>query len=176
MPDSVPAHRVRFVLTNFERLDDLDDTFTVDQVFCALGTTIRIAGSPAAFRHVDFDYPLAIAQRALDAGATHFLLVSALGANADSRIFYNRVKGELEDAIRRLPFRSITIARPSFLLGEREERRPGESLGKLLGHFAPRRFRSVHARQVARALVLAAQADSPGIHLIENAAIVETPA
>ncbi|MGH7502690.1 MAG: NAD(P)H-binding protein [Longimicrobiales bacterium] len=167
--------RVRFVLTDFEHLDRDPDTFTVDQVFCTIGTTLRTAGSQSAFRRVDFEYPLAIAQLALDRGASHFLLVSAIGARADSRIFYNRVKGELEDALRRLPFRALTIARPSFLLGNRSAPRPGEALGRLLGRLAPKRFRSVHARHVAAALVLAAREDRPGVHVLENAALLDTP-
>jgi uncharacterized protein YbjT (DUF2867 family) len=175
-PDFDLGDRVSYIAGDFERLESHADDFLVDQVFCALGTTIRIAGSQAAFRRVDFDYPLAIAQLAVDRGATHFLLISAIGARADSRIFYNRVKGELEDALRRLPFRSITIARPSFLIGEREQRRPGETIGRLLGLLAPRRFRSVHVRNVAAALILAARQDKPGLHVLENADLVATPA
>jgi uncharacterized protein YbjT (DUF2867 family) len=175
-PDLDLSDRVSYITGDFERLESHADDFRVDQVFCALGTTIRIAGSQAAFRRVDFDYPLAIAQLAVDRGATHFLLISAIGARADSRVFYNRVKGELEDALRRLPFRSLTIARPSFLIGDREQARPGETIGRLLGLLAPRRFRSVHVRNVASALILAARQDKPGVHVLENAHLVATPA
>lgn len=174
-PDPLPSLRkARFVSIDYDRVDDFADLFRVDQVFCALGTTIRTAGSQAAFRRVDFEYPLTIAQLALDRGASHFLLITALGARADSRIFYNRVKGELEDALRRLPFRSITIARPSFLLGERSQSRPGETIGRILGRLAPPSLRSVHARNVASALVLAARHDKPGLHILENADLVRT--
>jgi uncharacterized protein YbjT (DUF2867 family) len=89
----------------------------VDHVFCALGTTMRQAGSEAAFRLVDFDYPVALARATLSRGARHFLLVTAVGASTSSRFFYNRVKGEVEAAIIALGFRSLTIARPSLLLG-----------------------------------------------------------
>ena len=175
-PDFTLGDRVSYIAGDFERLESHADDFRVDQVFCALGTTIRTAGSQAAFRRVDFDYPLAIAQLAVDRGAAHFLLISAIGARADSRVFYNRVKGELEDALRRLPFRSLTIARPSFLIGDREQARPGETIGRLLGLLAPRRFRSVHVRNVASALILAARQDKPGVHVLENAHLVATPA
>jgi uncharacterized protein YbjT (DUF2867 family) len=104
----------------------------------------------------------------LPQGARHFLLVSALGANARSRIFYNRVKGDVEDAIRALPYRSITIVRPSLLLGERGEFRLGESIGKLFATITPRRYRPVHARQVAAVLLRAAVEDRAGVRVIES--------
>jgi uncharacterized protein YbjT (DUF2867 family) len=170
------ADRVRFSVTDFDRLDQHPDVFHVDHVFCALGTTIRAAGSQAAFRRVDFEYPLTIARLAVDRGATHFLLVSAIGARADSRIFYNRVKGELEDELRRLPFRAVTIARPSFLIGDRDDPRPGETIGRWLGRVAPKPLRSVHARNVASALLLSSRTDAPGLHILDNARLVDTPA
>jgi uncharacterized protein YbjT (DUF2867 family) len=94
--------------------------------------------------------------------------VTAIGADAESRVFYNRVKGELEDAIRALPYRSLTIARPSLLLGDRRERRLGEEIGKRVGWLLPGRYRPVHARHVAAALVHAAQKDAPGVRIIES--------
>ena len=137
-----------------------------DHIFCALGTTMRQAGSEAAFREVDFDYPLALARAALARGAGHFLLVRAVGASPPSRIFYNRVKGEVEAAIAALGFRSLTIARPSLLLGDRGEFRPKEQLGRLLGLFAPPRWKPVAAERVARALVNAAWLDLPGVRIL----------
>ena len=94
--------------------------------------------------------------------------MSAVGASATSRVFYNRVKGELEDALRTLPYNSITIARPSLLIGDREEHRLGEELGKRLGWLAPGRYRPVAASAVALALVLAAREDRPGMQIIES--------
>jgi uncharacterized protein YbjT (DUF2867 family) len=150
--------------------------FHVDAAFCALGTTIRKAGSQEAFRRVDYDHPLAVARAARAGGASHFLLVSALGASARSRVFYNRVKGELEDALRGLGYPSLTIARPSILLGERAERRPGEELAKKIGWLAPSRWRPVHATQVAGALVDAARRAKPGIEILENPVLRSFPA
>lgn len=168
MPPELERPRVRPCVADFERLDGLGDLYAVDQVFCALGTTIRAAGSEAAFRHVDFDYPAAIARAARGRGARHLLLVSAIGADAGSRIFYNRVKGELEEDILGMGFRSVTIARPSLLLGSRKERRAGEEMGKLFGWVFPPRWRPVHSRQVAAGLALSARADEPGVHILEN--------
>jgi uncharacterized protein YbjT (DUF2867 family) len=155
-------------VVDFERLDDAKERFRVSHIVCALGTTIRKAGSQASFRRVDHDYPLMAARLGVQEGARHFLLVSALGANPRSRLFYNRVKGEVEQAIRALPYRSVTIARPSILLGDREESRIGETIGKALSMFAPRRIKAVPARDVAAALLRAALEDAPGVRVIES--------
>jgi uncharacterized protein YbjT (DUF2867 family) len=153
---------------DFDKLDPSSGVFAVDRVFCALGTTIRKAGSQEAFRRVDFGYPLAIARAAGARGACHLLLVSALGADAHSRVFYNRVKGELEEAILALGYPSVTIARPSLLLGDRSERRVGEEFAKKIGWLSPARWAPVKASQVALALVRAAHAGKPGVEVLEN--------
>jgi uncharacterized protein YbjT (DUF2867 family) len=164
--------KVRECRADFDRLDAHPEWFRgADAAFCALGTTIKVAGSQEAFRRVDFEYPLAFAKAALAGGAKHFLLVSALGASARSTVFYNRVKGELEDALRDMYFPSLTIARPSLLLGNREERRPGEELGKKIGWLFPARWRPVEASSVAAALVQAAQRRAPGVEVLENPAL-----
>ena len=145
----------------------------VDAILCALGTTIKQAGSQEQFRRVDHDYPLTLARLGLEQGARHYLLVSALGADASSRVFYNRVKGELENALRALPYRSLTIVRPSLLLGERSEFRIGEEIAKRVGWLAPPRFKPVHASAVAAVLVRALVADVPGQRTIESKEIHE---
>lgn len=165
------AAAVESHVIDFEKLDENAHLLAVDQVICALGTTIRNAGSQSAFRHVDFDYPLAIARLALSQGARHFLLVSALGANAKSRIFYNRVKGELETEILKLPFESHTIVRPSLLRGERTEFRFAEQLAMRFDFLLPSTYKPVPAAAVARVLVDAASAALPGAHIIESAQI-----
>lgn len=156
---------------DFDRLDSYADLLRVDQIICALGTTIKQAGSEERFRQVDFGYPLALARLGAEQGAQHFLLVSAIGANARSRIFYNRVKGELEQEICALPYRSITVVRPSLLLGDRGEFRMGEEIGKRLGFLLPGKYKPVEARTVAAALVAAAKADRPGCRVMESAQI-----
>jgi uncharacterized protein YbjT (DUF2867 family) len=169
LPQELAVPRVETHVIEFEHLDTAAEQFRVSHIVCALGTTIRKAGSQERFRRVDHDYPLAAAQIGLRQGARHFLLVSALGANARSRIFYNRVKGDVENAIRALPYRSVTIARPSLLLGERNEARLGESIAKLFAWIVPRRYKPVHARDVARVLVESAIEDAPGVRVIESA-------
>lgn len=155
-------------VADFEALERLDDTGPVTHALCALGTTIRQAGSQERFRRVDHDYAIATARLGLRLGAHHFLLVSALGASAGSRVFYNRVKGETEEGIRALGYRSLTIVRPSLLLGDRTERRFGEEVAKRFGFLMPGRLRPVEADDVADALVAAAAEDRPGERVIES--------
>lgn len=171
------APRMEAHIVDFARLADRPDLFAVDQVICALGTTIRdVGGSRQRFRDVDFGIPLTAARLAVRQGVRHFLLVSALGANAESRIFYNRVKGELEDALRPLGFRALTILRPSLLLGDRAQPRFGEEVAKRMGWIMPGRYRPVSARDVAAALVRCARRDEPGMHILESDEIREMAA
>lgn len=167
--------KVREIVADFEGLGAQRDGFRVDQVFCALGSTIRNAGSQDAFRHVDFDYPFEIARLAHREGARHFLLVSAVGASARSRLFYNRVKGELEEAIGAVGFASVTIARPSLLLGDRDEPRLGEQVMKRVAFLLPSPWKPVQARQVASALVAAARRERPGLEILDNVALRREP-
>lgn len=156
-------------VVDFDQIARQGNALAVDQIICALGTTIRKAGSQQEFRKVDFVYPLAIARIALSQGARHFLLVSAVGANAGSRWFYNRVKGELEAAILALSFRSHTIVRPSLLLGTRAEFRLGEKITERLAFLIPEKYKPVSAAAVAEALVASAREDRAGKRIIESA-------
>lgn len=168
LPPALAAPTVVPIQVDYRMLEPPPPWADAPFAFCALGTTMREAGSETAFREVDFDYPLALARAARARGARHFLLVSALGASAGSRVFYNRVKGEVEDAIGSLGFRSVTIARPSLLLGRRRKARLGEQVGKLIGVLAPPRWRPVPAERVAAALIEAARRDEPGVRILEN--------
>jgi uncharacterized protein YbjT (DUF2867 family) len=156
------------ISVDYERLDPPPPWAQAEHVFCALGTTMRQAGSREAFRRVDLEYPVALARATLARGARHFVLVTAVGASPNSRFFYNRVKGEVEAAITQLGFTSVTIARPSLLVGPRPQPRLGERVGKILGLLSPPRWRPVHAAQVARALIEAAKRDLPGVRILEN--------
>lgn len=135
----------------------------VQEVYVALGTTIKVAGSQAAFRAVDFDAVVAVAKAAKAAGATRLGVVSAMGADARSRVFYNRVKGEMEQALSRLGFETLVFARPSLLVGDREAlgqpARAGEAIGltvsRWLAPLIPANLRPIAAAAVARALVRA---------------------
>ena len=165
-------------IIDFDHLNEYDELFTVDAIICALGTTIRQAGSRTRFRTIDLEYPLAFARLGRRRGCRHFLVVSSLGANPRSRIFYNRVKGELERGLRELDYPCLTIVRPSLLLGPRAEQRLGEEVAKRvskwLGPLVPRPFKPVEAHAVAIALVRAARNPCSGVRIIESSELAQT--
>lgn len=146
----------------------------LDSAFIALGTTIKVAGSQQAFRAVDHDAVLAVARAARAAGARRLGLVSAMGADPHSRVFYSRVKGEAEDAVAALGFETLVLARPSLLVGDRaamqQPQRRGETIGALLSAalrpLIPANYRAIQARDVARALVAAVARGAPGRQLL----------
>jgi uncharacterized protein YbjT (DUF2867 family) len=140
----------------------------IDTAFSCLGTTIAQAGSREAFRAVDFDLVLALGKRALELGARHFLVISALGADAHSRVFYNSVKGELEQALQEQGWPQLTIARPSLLVGQREDFRLGERLAAPLMRWIPGKYRSIEASVLARALWRLALEEGEGVRIVES--------
>jgi uncharacterized protein YbjT (DUF2867 family) len=155
------------------------ELFAAHTVFCCLGTTIRAAGSQEAFRRVDLDAVAEAAALASSGGARQLLLVTAAGASPTSRIFYNRVKGEAEEAVRRSGVPAVTVLRPSLILGPRATRRPAEALAqRLMAATAPlmvgplRRLRAVPARAVALALLRAAAEGQQGYRVLENEEIL----
>ena len=160
--------KVRQVIVDFDQLGSVSAKLRADHVFCALGTTIRKAGSQAKFREVDFEYPLRLAQLARKGGATHFSIVSALGASRSSPFFYSRVKGEVEEALRRMDWPSLAIFRPSVIAGKRAESRPLERVGEKLLGFAPATWRPVAATDIAAAMVAVALESPPGLTLLES--------
>ncbi|HEU0200577.1 MAG TPA: NAD(P)H-binding protein [Burkholderiaceae bacterium] len=173
VPD-LPAHaKRRDHVVDFERLPALP---AVDDVFVALGTTIKVAGSERAFRAVDFDAVVNTARAARTAGAKRLLVVSALGADATSRVFYNRVKGEMQDEIVTLGYESVVIAQPSLLLGDRaalgQPVRAGEALAAGLLNpvlrWLPRSVRPIRADAVAQALLQAALHSRPGVTVLRS--------
>jgi uncharacterized protein YbjT (DUF2867 family) len=164
-------------VVDFATLDRVDP---VDDVFCAIGTTMKKAGSREAFRAVDHDLPLKVAKLAVAAGAQRMVLVSSVGASAKAGSFYLRTKGELEDALAALGLRALHVLRPSLLLGDRAESRPGESVGiavaratgfLLMGGL--RKYRAIDADVVARAMVAAAAGADDGVKVYEHDAIVK---
>jgi len=171
-----PHPKLENPLIDFEHLPADAPWWSVDGVICTLGTTIRKAGSQAAFRRVDYDYPLAVARLGLRHGARAFVLNSAMGADARSRFFYNRVKGEVEDAIREVGYSSVTILRPGLIEGEREEFRPAEfaamRLLRMVEPVLPRRYRVVPHERLAKTLLEAAISAAPGVHTIESDRII----
>lgn len=171
-PSAAGVSKVHEFLVDFEALERCAEAFAAEVAICALGTTIRKAGSREAFRRVDFEYSLTGARLAKAGGARHFVLISAAGADPRSRIFYSRAKGELEEALKGLGFESLTILRPSFLTGDRAEFRLGESLAlaliRPLSFLIPGRYRPVPAKAVAEYAVAAAREGRPGVKVVES--------
>jgi uncharacterized protein YbjT (DUF2867 family) len=167
----IPLPKLTEAIVDFTHLADFAAP-PVDDFFCCLGTTRKQAGSREAFREVDLVYPLLIARMALAAGATRCFFVSAMGADAGSRVFYNRIKGELENELSRLPFATVVAVRPSLLAGDRAEMRTGErvalAVARPLSVLIPAKYRPVAAAVVAQALVAAARTDAVGRFTVES--------
>ncbi|WP_400192140.1 NAD-dependent epimerase/dehydratase family protein [Hymenobacter sp. B81] len=157
-------------VVDFERLEDLRLSLIADDVYCCLGTTMQQAGSREAFYRVDYLYVVKLAALTASNFAAQFMVVSAMGADADSRIYYNRVKGDMEAAVRQTPFRAVHIFRPSLLLGQRSAQRTGEKLGALvlkvlnpllIGPLRP--YRAISAEAVAQGMLNAARQEGGGV-------------
>ncbi|MDZ4359886.1 MAG: NAD-dependent dehydratase, partial [Variovorax sp.] len=172
----VPHAKLLNPLVDFECLPEDADWWRVDAVVCTLGTTIRVAGSQAAFYKVDHDHPLEVAYLARRHGARAFALNSALGADVASRVFYSRTKGEIERDLQAVGYPSLTLVRPGLIGGQRQEARPAEQwavrVSKLLQPLLPRRYRVVPADRIAHHLLQAALAATPGVHVLPSEALL----
>lgn len=166
--------KIQFLQTDFKTFPAVADT-TVDVAFCCLGTTIKKAGSAKAFNEVDHDFVISFAKWSKEKGAKKFLIVSALGADAQSSVFYNRVKGQTENDLRNIGFSSTVIARPSLLLGERAEKRLGEKLAiDLFPFYSPlligglKKYTPIKASRVAEFLHQQSKQGAKGFEIFEN--------
>ena len=174
-PDRAREPRLEWEQVDFDALPDALPP--VHDAYITLGTTIKVAGSEAAFRRVDFDYVIAVARAARVAGATRLGIVSALGADSKSRVFYNRVKGDTEAALQGLGFETLVIAQPSMLIGDRAAlgqpvRRGEVAVARWLGpvmSLVPRGVRPIAALDVAAALHAAVRDAGPGVHRLGSA-------
>ena len=170
-PLSIDHPRIANRVTRFESLEQELRSLRCDDAYCCLGTTLRTAGSPAAFRAVDHDLVLEFARLARHSGAQRLVVVSAAGADPAARYFYLRVKGEMEDALEALHFPALDLLQPGLLLGARREWRPLESAGRVLapllnpllrGRLAA--WRAVDAGKVATAMLMVARRARRGVH------------
>jgi uncharacterized protein YbjT (DUF2867 family) len=170
---ALPAHlKLVQVQIELDKIPELNEAFKADDVFCCLGTTIAKAGSKDKFRLVDFEYPLMLARNSVALGAKQYLIVSALGADKKSSIFYNRVKGEMEEAISAVGFQTFHIFRPSLLIGPRTEARTGEEAAKvfykIFGFLIPSKYKAIHSIKVARAMIHFASQEQKGKFIHES--------
>lgn len=179
-PISITHPKLEQKIIHFDELEKHKEYFRVNDVFCSLGTTMKKAKTKEAFKKVDFEYPLTIAKLAEEHHVDQLLLVTAIGANAKSRFFYNQVKGELEEEIQTCKLNSLHIFRPSLLVGDREEFRLGEKIASLAGKalsFAMmghvRKYKPIEASAVACAMYSIAQQEVQGIHVYESDQIAD---
>lgn len=158
---------------DFEDIKTKRESFLADDVFCCLGTTMAKAGSKKKFHEIDFDYPLFIGQATHSLGAKQYLLVSALGASKKSAVYYNQVKGEIEEAISEIGFKTVHIFRPSLLLGSRTEKRSAEDAAKIFykvfGFLIPQKYKAIESVKVAKAMIHFASLDKSGNFIHESA-------
>jgi uncharacterized protein YbjT (DUF2867 family) len=171
-PLDIQHPKLENLVMDFDKLSERYTEFKADDVFCCLGTTIKIAKTKEAFRKVDYEYPLELARISKNQGATQYLIVTALGADKNSGIFYNQVKGEVEEAVSHIAFRTVHILRPSLLLGDRPEQRAGEgaatTLFKILGFLIPAKYKAINSGKVARAMLSFAKQNDPGFYFHES--------
>jgi uncharacterized protein YbjT (DUF2867 family) len=171
--DARVIHHPKLVqhIIDFEQLTHAEWSRS-DVLFCCLGTTIKVAGSQAAFRRVDFDYVVESARWAKQSGVSYLAVISAIGANSQSNIFYNRIKGEMEAAVAALGFDTLVIMRPSLLAGKRSELRVAERftlmMAKIAGILIPMKYRPIPADAVARAMIAATKNNVGGTIIIES--------
>ena len=164
------------LLTSFKNLEQVSAELNCQDVFCCLGTTIKTAGSQEAFRDIDCSLVVKVAEIMKRQGAEQFVVISAMGADKDAKIFYNRTKGEMEESLKQLGYPCLRIIRPSLLLGPRQEFRLGEKISVLLSPLwkllllgSLVKYRPVEAESVARFMVKVAQElPSSGIHVYES--------
>lgn len=163
------------IVVDYDNLDQYKDYLNVNDVFCCLGTTIKKAGTQEAFMRVDYEYPLEIARLSRESGIDKFLIITAMGANKNSKIFYNRVKGEVEEELTKIHFPSLIIFRPSLLLGNRKEFRLGEKIASVLSPLfsfaltgSLRKYKPIQARDVAMAMYVSAQRKNLGNRIIQS--------
>lgn len=168
--------KLRQVQADFASLDRYGEEFEgIDAVFCCLGTTMRTAGSKEAFRRVDLEYPVETVHLARRAGVRQFAVISAMGASESSLFFYNRVKGEMERMVQEAGLPAVYVFRPSLLMGDRQEHRPGEAAAERISSALPflwsgplRKYKPVHVRTVAAAMRAAVRKGARGVHVYEN--------
>lgn len=168
-PSSVAHEKLQSFIVDFDSLGESKHHLIADDVFCCLGTTMKKAGSKEKFFQVDHDYPVKLAQATHQNGAKQFLLVSALGANEKSSFYYNEVKGKVENTIGAIGFKSYHIFRPSLLLGQRDENRPGEEAAKkfygIFDFLIPLKYKGIEGSKVAESMLFYAKQEVPGKHI-----------
>ena len=168
--------KIREIVVDFEQMNLLKFDEPIDDVFCTLGTTMKQAGSRENFEKVDYKYVVALANLGKEAGAKKFLVISAMGANPKSSVFYNKVKGMTEEALKNIGFRQLVILRPSLLMGERPEPRFAERIAGFfmtaLSFLIPDNYKAIRAEKVADNLLRMALSSTDGVSIVESGEMI----
>lgn len=182
-PSGIKNPKVKEEIVDYDHLEKHRAAISGDAVFCCLGTTIKKAGTKENFRKVDFDYPLELAKITKEKDIPQFNIITAMGADANSSIFYNKVKGEVENAISRLGIKNLNVFRPSLLMGNRKENRTGEKVGIVLAKFVNpfmvgglRKYRGIKAHDVAKAMLSQAKQLRDGHYVLTSDKIYDIAA
>lgn len=164
--------KIRELVIDFDTISQLKFDEPIHDVFCTLGTTMKQAGSRRNFKKVDYEYVVALANAGKKAGASKFLVVSAMGANPKSSIFYNRVKGMTEEALKNIGIKELVILQPSLLLGERSETRTGEKLSafimKAFNFLIPDNYKAIPAEKVALSMLKMALKTNESVTIVKS--------
>ena len=164
--------KIRELMIDFEKVGQLKFDEPIDDVFCSLGTTMKQAGSRDNFKKVDYEYVVALANLGKRHGASKFIVISAMGANSKSAVFYNKIKGMTEDALKDIGFNQLIILRPSLLLGERAEKRFAERLSgifmKAFNFIIPDNYKAIQAEKVAECMLKMALKSEEKVLIVES--------
>jgi uncharacterized protein YbjT (DUF2867 family) len=164
--------KIRELVINFDQIDSLTFDVPIDDVFCTLGTTMKQAGSQDNFKKVDYQYVVALAKLAKSQGASKFLVISSMGANSKSSVFYNCVKGMTEDTLKTIGFEQLVILRPSLLQGKRSEIRIAERVSlfimRMLNFLIPVNYKAIPSEKVADAMLKMAIQSGPKFSVIKS--------
>jgi len=164
--------KIREIVIDFERINELSFEEPVEDLFCTLGTTMKKAGSRENFKKVDYEYVVAFARLGKRIGASKFLVISSMGANPKSMVFYNSIKGKTEEALINIGFKQLVILRPSLLLGKRSEKRFAERLSgfimKYLNFLIPDNYKAIRAEKVAGFMLKMALKSTGTVSLVKS--------
>ena len=175
-PGGIVHEKIHEIIIDFEQIEQLNLDNPVGEAFCTLGTTMRQAGSREKFQKVDLEYVTSFARLAKTSGAAKFLVISSMGANPKSAVFYNRIKGLAEEGLQNLGFKHLIILRPSLLLGKRPEPRLGERMGaifmKVFNFLIPDNYKAIEASRVAEKLLEMAYKANEGVTVVESGEMI----
>ncbi|ANQ50173.2 NAD-dependent epimerase/dehydratase family protein [Flammeovirga yaeyamensis] len=171
-PLGKPHPKVSEVITHLENIDTLEIKEEINDAFCCLGTTMKKAGSKEAFYKVDHDYVLAFADLSKKLNVHSFNVITAMGSNKNSKVYYNKVKGEVQDHLIKLDFDVLNIYQPSLLLGERDENRLGEDVGKILNKvlrpIIPKKYQGIDGSKVAKSMIKTALESNKKLNILTS--------